>query len=74
MKRFAIEVVKGNGSRILGTYDTKEQGYEVGKSYVQALAGQGGLVTLVYADFDENNKPTSNERRIYEVWEVPTAN
>lgn len=74
MKRFAIEVVKDNDSRILGTYDTKEQGYEVGKSYVQALAGQGGLVTLVYADFDENNKPTSNERRIFEVWEVPTVN
>ena len=74
MKRFAIEVVKDNDSRILGTYDTKEQGYEVRKSYVQALAGQGGLVTLVYADFDENNKPTSNERRIFEVWEVPTVN
>lgn len=70
MKRFAIEVVKGNDSRILGTYDTKEQGCEVGKSYVQALAGQGGVVTLIYADFDENNKRTSNECRLFEVWEV----
>ena len=71
MKRFAIEVVKGNDSRILGTYDTKEQGYEVGKSYVQALAGQGGLVTLIYADFDENNKRTSNECRVFDVWDIP---
>ena len=72
MKRFAIEIVRGNDTRILGTYDTKEQGTEVGKSYAQALAGQSGLVTLVYADFDENNKRTSNDCRIYEVWDIPT--
>ena len=33
MKRFAIEVVRGNDTRVLGTYDTKQQGYEVGRSY-----------------------------------------
>lgn len=57
MKRFAIEVVRGNNTRIFGTYDTKEQGYEVGKSYSQALAGEGVVVILVYRDFDEENKP-----------------
>lgn len=31
MKRFAIEIVRGNDTRLFGTYDTKEQGYEVGK-------------------------------------------
>lgn len=71
MKRFAIEIVRGNDTRILGTYDTKEQGCEVGKSYAQALAGEGGVVALIYADFDENNKPTSNEERIFEVWDIP---
>jgi hypothetical protein len=70
MKRFAIEVVKGNDTRILGTYDTKEQGYEVGKSYSRALAGQGGVVVLAYRDFDEDNKPTSNDEQIFEVWDV----
>ncbi len=71
LKRFAIEIVRGNDTRILGTYDTKEQGCEVGKSYAQALAGEGGVVALIYADFDENNKPTSNEERIFEVWDIP---
>lgn len=71
MKRFAIEIVKGNDSRILGTYDTKEQGVEVGKSYAQALAGEGGVVTLIFADFDEHNKRTSNDCRLYEVWDIP---
>lgn len=70
MKRFAIEVVKENDTRILGTYDTKEQGYEVGKSYFRALAGQGGVVALAYRDFDEDNKPTSNDEQIFEVWDV----
>lgn len=70
MKRFAIEVVQGNNTRLFGTYDTKEQGYEVGRSYSQALAGQGGVVVLAYRDFDEDNKPTSNDERIFEVWDV----
>lgn len=70
MKRFAIEIVRGNDTRLFGTYDTKEQGYEVGKSYAQALAGEGGVVILVYRDFDEENKPTSNEEQIFEIWNV----
>ena len=70
MKRFAIEIVQGNNTRIFGTYDTKEQGYEVGKSYSQALAGEGGVVILVYRDFDDDNKPTSNEEQIFEIWNV----
>lgn len=71
MKRFAIEVVQGNNTRLFGTYDTKEQGYEVGKSYSQALAGHGGVVVLAYRDFDEKNKPTSNDEQIFEIWDVP---
>ena len=71
MKRFAIEVVQGNNTRIFGTYDTKEQGYEVGKSYSKALAGQGGVVVIAYRDFDEDNKPTSNDEQIFEIWDVP---
>jgi hypothetical protein len=71
MKRFAIEITQGNNTRILGTYDTKEQGYEVGRSYSQALSGSGGVVALVYRDFNEENKPTSNEEKIFEVWAIP---
>ena len=71
MKRFAIEIVRGNDTRILGTYDTKEQGQEVGRSYAQALAGEGGVVTLIYADFNEQNKRTSNECRIFDIWSIP---
>ena len=70
MKKFAIEIVKGNDTKILGTYDTKEQGVEVGKSYTQALAGEGGVVVLAYRDFDEDNKPTFNEERVFEIWDV----
>lgn len=71
MKRFAIEIVKGNDTKILGAYDTKEQGFEAGRSYAQTLAGEGGVVTLIYADFDENNNQISNEERIFEVWDIP---
>ena len=71
MKRFAIEIVRGNDTRLFGTYDTKEQGREVGKSYAQALAGQGGVVVLFCGDFDEYNKRTSNECRIFDVWDIP---
>ena len=71
MKRFAIEVVRGNDTRLFGTYDTKEQGQEVGRSYAQALAGEGGVVTLIYADFNEQHKRTSNECRIFDIWDIP---
>lgn len=70
MKRYAIEIVRGNDTRILGTYDTKQQGYEVGESYAQALAGEGGVVVLTYGDFDKHNNPISNEKRIFEIWDV----
>ena len=71
MKKHAIEIVRGNDTRILGTYDTKEQGCEVGKSYARALAGESGLVALVYGEFDEQNKPLSNEKQVFEVWDIP---
>ena len=70
MKRFAIEIVRGNDTRLLGTYDTKEQGYEVGKSYSQTLAGEGGVVVLFSGDFDEHNKRISNECRVFEIWNI----
>jgi hypothetical protein len=73
MKRFAIEIVRGNDTRLFGTYDTKEQGYEVGKSYAQALAGEGGVIILFRGEFDEKNNRLSNESRIYEIWDVPKA-
>lgn len=71
MKRYAIEIIRGNDTRLFGTYDTKEQGREVGRSYAQALAGEGGVVTLIYADFNENNKRTSYECRIFDIWDIP---
>ena len=73
MKRFAIEIVRGNDTRLFGTYDTKEQGYEVGKSYAQDLAGVGGVIVLFRGEFDEKNNRLSNESRIYEIWDVPKA-
>ena len=73
MKRFAIEIVRGNDTSLFGTYDTKEQGYEVGKSYSQALAGEGGVVVLFRGEFDEKNNRLSNESRIYEIWDVQKA-
>ena len=27
-------------------------------------------ITLIYADFDENNKRTSNECRIFDIWDI----
>ena len=71
MKKYAIEIVRGNDTRVLGTYDTKEQGCEVGKSYARALTGEIGVVALVYGEFDEQNKPLSNEKQIFEVWNIP---
>ena len=73
MKRYAIEIVRGNEARLFGTYDTKEQGYEVGKSYAQALAGEGGVIVLFRGEFDEKNNRLSNESRIYEIWDIPKA-
>ena len=73
MKRFAIEIVRGNDARLFGTYDTKEQGYVVGESYAQALAGEGGVIVLFRGEFDEKNNRLSNESRIYEIWDVPKA-
>lgn len=71
MKRYEIEIVRVNDTRLFGTYETKEQGRKVGKSYAQALAGASGVVTLIYADFNEHNERTSNECRIFDIWDIP---
>lgn len=72
MNKFAIEIVKGNNSRVISVFDTKEQGLVVGESYSKALADNGGVVVLFSTDFDEDNQPTSNAKRIFKVWDVPT--
>lgn len=68
MKKFGIEVVKGNDSTLIKTFDTKEDGMIFGADYLKTMKREDGILSLFNAEFDENGQIVNNERRIYHVW------
>lgn len=68
MKKFAIELVKGNNTTILKTFDTKDEALTAGKEYRKKYTRDQGLIDCIYAEFDENDNMTDKSYKLFETW------
>lgn len=68
MKKFAIELTKGDDETILALFDTKEEAMAVGEQYRKQYTREQGLVSCILTDFDEKGNRVGNSYRLYHSW------
>lgn len=68
MFKWAIETVKDNEKKIIGTYNSKEEAMEAGEAYNKTITERGVLLSCIYTEFDEKDNVISNKYKLYHVW------
>ena len=68
MKKFAIEVTKGNTSTVIKTFETKEEAMQFGVEYFKTMPRDNGVLSCIETEFDESCQRVSNEALLYHVW------
>lgn len=68
MRKFGIEVTKGNVETAIKTFDDKESALAFGSKYFAELPKGEGIVTCFEAEFDQNDQKVGNAEKIYHVW------
>lgn len=68
MKKFGIEVTKGNTETIIKTFKTKEEAMQFGAEYFKTMPRDAGVLTCFEGDFDEQGNRMNNNERICHVW------
>lgn len=68
MKKFAIELVKGDDRIVLQLFDTKESALAAGPMFRSHYAPAQGLIGCTSAEFDQNGHPIGNCYRIHGAW------
>ena len=68
MKKYAIELTKGDNEIILETFESKEQAMAAGEGYRKKYTREQGLLSCILADFDEENNMIGNNYRLFHSW------
>lgn len=68
MKKFAIELTKGNEETILALFDTKEEAMAAGEQYRKQYSREQGLINCILAEFDEKGNMVGNSYHLYHSW------
>lgn len=68
MRKFGIEVTKGNAETVIKTFEDKDAAMEFGAKYFAKLPKGEGIVTCFAAEFDQNDQKVGNAESIYHVW------
>ena len=64
---FALTKVAGNSRSILGKYDTLSEAKAEGERIYQGSA-ERMMISLIEAEFDENDQIIGNKYKLYQVW------
>lgn len=68
MRKYGVEVTKGNVETVIKTFEDKDAAMEFGAKYFAKLPKGEGIVTCFEADFDEHNHKIGSAERIHHVW------
>lgn len=67
MYKFAIAITKGDNKKVLKTFDNKDTALKRGKEIAADTPGKDGVVSLIYADIDDENNIVGGKYKLYEV-------
>lgn len=68
MKRFAVEITKGNDEKLVKVTDNKDEAIDFGKQTFDRLAKGDGIVTCFVGNFDESGNRMDMAESIICVW------
>lgn len=68
MKKFAVEITKGNTETVIAVRDTKEEAKAFGDEYFKTMSRDQGILTLFSGEFDEDNQRVDMSERVHHIW------
>ena len=68
MRRFIIEITKGDTETIIRDFDTLQEAKQFGSEYFLGMTRAQGILCCAAADLDASGRRTSNVEEIYQVW------
>ena len=68
MRRFVIELTKGNDEIIIKSFQNREEARLFGEKYWASLPKGQGIVSLAEREVDENDRAVSHAERLYHIW------
>lgn len=68
MNKFAIAITKGDNKKVLETFEQKDDALKRGKEIAADIPGKEGVVSLIYADIDNENNIIGGKYKLYEVF------
>ena len=68
MKKFGIEITKGNEEILVDTFDDKDKAMSFGADYFKTMKREDGVLTCFEGEFDELGNRLGDEERVCHVW------
>lgn len=68
MRRFIIEVTKGNTDTIIRDFETLQEAKQFGNEYILGMTRSQGILCCCAVDLDASGRRTSNAEEVYHVW------
>lgn len=68
MRKFALKLTKGDTQKILLVCDSEDTAMQEGKKILGTLRKTDGLLSVIQADFDENNNIVGGGYKLFHAW------
>lgn len=68
MRKFALKLTKGDTQKILLVCDSEEAAMQEGVKILDTLRKTDGLLSVIQADFDENNNIVGGGYKLFHAW------
>ena len=68
MKKFAVEITKGDTETVIAVRDTKEEAKAFGDEYFKTMSRDQGILTLFSGEFDKDNQRVDMSECVHHIW------
>ena len=68
MRKFAVEITKGNTETVIAVRDTLEEARTFGDEYFKTMTKEQGILTLFAGEFDANDQRVDRREEIFHIW------
>lgn len=66
--KYALKLTRGDDVKILAVYDDKSAAMAAGAEYRKTISRDAGLLSLIEAEFDENNQMIGVAYKLHEIF------